>query len=67
MSERFEFFPLDMQLRTTLTPQEEEVIIHKGTEWAFRGAYTDLEEEGTYYCKWCGSPLYSSDSKFHSG
>ncbi len=67
MSERFEFFPLDMNLRTPLTPEEEEIIIHKGTEWAFRGAYTDLEEEGTYYCKWCNSPLYSSTSKFHSG
>jgi peptide methionine sulfoxide reductase msrA/msrB len=50
-----------------LTPEEERVIIHKGTEMPFTGEYTDLFEEGIYSCKQCGSELYFSNSKFHSG
>ena len=50
-----------------LTPEEKRVIVHKGTETAFTGGYTDLFEEGTYVCKRCNAPLYASDSKFHSG
>lgn len=40
------------------------MIKDKGTERAFSGAYTDTTDSGTYYCKQCGSPLYSSDDKF---
>lgn len=65
--QRFTFQPLDQSLKNTLNAQESQVIINKGTERAFTGAYTDTEEEGTYYCRWCNSPLYSSQSKFHSG
>jgi methionine-R-sulfoxide reductase len=50
-----------------LTPEEERVIIHKGTEAPFHGEYTDTFEEGIYLCKQCGNPLYTSTSKFHSG
>lgn len=50
-----------------LTPQEEAVLIHKGTEPPFRGFYTDYEEKGLYICKRCDTPLYRSESKFHSG
>lgn len=50
-----------------LTPFEAGVILRKGTEPAFRGEYTDLEEAGTYICRRCNAPLYESTSKFHSG
>jgi methionine-R-sulfoxide reductase len=50
-----------------LTPDEERVIKHKGTEAPFLGEYTDSFEEGTYLCKQCGTPLYLSNHKFHSG
>jgi len=50
-----------------LTSEEERVIIYKGTEMPFTGEYTDLFEEGVYVCKQCGSELYKSNSKFHSG
>ena len=50
-----------------LTKEEERVIINKGTEMPFTGKYTDEFEKGTYVCKQCNSPLYKSDSKFHSG
>lgn len=64
--ERFTFEKIDPQLLAELSKAETAVIINKGTERAFSGAYTDHSEMGTYYCKWCDSPLYSSQDKFHS-
>lgn len=51
----------------TLTPEEEKVIVNKGTEAPFTGQYDDFFVEGTYVCRRCNTPLYTSDSKFHSG
>jgi len=50
-----------------LTPEEEYVILRKGTERPFTGEYTDFFEPGTYHCKLCGAALYQSEDKFHSG
>lgn len=47
-----------------LTPDEQMVILHKGTEMPFSGEYNDHEAEGLYTCKQCGSELYSSTDKF---
>ncbi|MDE1824884.1 MAG: methionine-R-sulfoxide reductase [Candidatus Micrarchaeota archaeon] len=47
-----------------LTKEEENVIVHKGTEMPFTGEYDNLFEEGTYVCRRCGAPLYKSESKF---
>lgn len=49
-----------------LTPDEERVIIHKGTEMPFTGKYYQHKEAGTYLCKQCGAPLYRSSDKFDS-
>jgi len=49
-----------------LTPEEERVIIGKGTERPFTGEYTDNKESGTYYCRRCDAPLYRSVDKFDS-
>ncbi|OHB47949.1 MAG: peptide-methionine (S)-S-oxide reductase [Planctomycetes bacterium GWF2_41_51] len=49
-----------------LTPEEERVIIHKGTERPFTGKYNDFNEPGLYLCKRCNFPLFESDSKFKS-
>jgi len=50
-----------------LTPEEESVIVHKGTETPFTGKYYAFWERGTYVCKRCNSPLYRSERKFNSG
>lgn len=50
-----------------LTPEEERVIVNKGTERAFTGEYYNNKSAGTYYCKRCNAALYKSDSKFDSG
>lgn len=49
-----------------LTSEEEQVIIHKGTERPFSGEYNDFYEKGTFVCKRCGAELYKSDDKFNS-
>ena len=49
-----------------LTPQEQQVILHKGTERPFTGEYDDFFETGLYVCKQCSAPLYNSQDKFPS-
>ena len=50
----------------TLTPAEERVILHAGTERPFVGEYTDTKDAGTYVCRRCNAPLYRSQDKFDS-
>lgn len=49
-----------------LTPEEERVIVHKGTEMPFTGEYNNNKAKGIYICKRCDAPLYISESKFNS-
>ncbi len=57
----------DAEWQAQLSPQEFQVCRGKGTERAFTGEYWNCHEEGVYRCKCCGSPLFSSDTKFESG
>lgn len=47
-----------------LTPEEENIIVHKGTEPAFSGEYDNYFANGTYVCRRCGAELYKSEDKF---
>lgn len=62
-----EIIKTDDEWRKELTPQEYEVCRRKGTERAFTGALWNNKEPGIYKCTCCGTPLFSSDTKFDSG
>lgn len=50
-----------------LTREELEVIKNKGTETPFSGEYDDFYLPGTFICRQCNAPLFSSKSKFDAG
>lgn len=51
----------------TLTGEEEDVILHKGTERPFSGEYDDFFKDGVFICRKCNAPLFTSKSKFDAG
>lgn len=53
--------------REILTPGQYHILREKGTEPPFTGEYEDTEDHGTYVCAACGNPLFSSETKYHSG
>jgi peptide-methionine (R)-S-oxide reductase len=57
----------DKEWRDTLTRPQYEVLRKAGTERAFTGEYVNEKTPGMYDCAGCGSPLFSSDTKFDSG
>ena len=50
-----------------LTDEERRVIDEKGTEVPFSGEYNNFFEDGTFICRKCNAPLFSSKSKFDAG
>jgi peptide methionine sulfoxide reductase msrA/msrB len=56
----------DISSYNKLTPEEEYVIVKKGTERPFTGKYYKHNETGVYTCKRCNAPLYRSNDKFES-
>lgn len=58
---------VDMQAWQKLTPAEERVIVHKGTEAPFSGRYDKFNEAGVFVCRRCGAALYRSTDKFDAG
>ena len=52
--------------REELTDFDYQITREAATEAPFTGEYTDTETPGTYVCKCCGEPLFSSQTKYHS-
>ena len=57
----------DYEWQSELTPAEYRIIREKGTEPPFTGEYCDTKDPGVYRCRACGTPLFSSDTKYDSG
>ena len=53
-----------MQKFNELTQEEKRVVENKGTERPFTGEYDDFFVDGTFICRRCNAPLFSSKSKF---
>ncbi len=49
-----------------LSPEEEYIILHKGTERSYSGEYLENKKTGVYCCRQCNAPLYRSEDKFDS-
>jgi peptide-methionine (R)-S-oxide reductase len=56
----------DDEWKARLAPEEYEVLRKQGTECAFDNAYFDNKKEGTYHCRGCSLPLFSSRTKYDS-
>ncbi len=56
----------DEYWRKKLTPAQYHVLREKGTERPFTGQFYLSHDNGTYVCAACGTPLFSSDTKFDS-
>lgn len=65
MTDKIEKTPKEW--KESLTPEQFEVCINKGTEPPFTGKYYNNKEKGTYKCVCCGEPLFKSDTKYDSG
>ena len=62
-------FPItktDAEWKKMLTPEQYAITRKGGTETAYRNAYWNNEQAGTYYCVDCGQPLFSSSTKYDS-
>lgn len=54
------------ELKKKLTEEQYNICFLKGTEPPFSGKYTGNFDTGIYHCVVCDTPLFYSDSKFHS-
>jgi peptide methionine sulfoxide reductase msrA/msrB len=57
----------DAEWKKTLSPEQYKVMIQCGTEAPFSGKYDAFYEKGTYDCAACGTPLFSSETKYDHG
>lgn len=64
--DQFPYQQSELEWKKRLSAEEYFVIRQKGTERPYTGKYNMHFEEGTYTCRACDAPLFTSDSKFNS-
>ncbi len=64
---RFEVSYPDAVWKQRLAPEAYYVLRQEGTERAFTSPLNDEHRAGTFACKGCALPLFSSKTKFDSG
>ena len=57
----------DKEWKKELSEESFNVARLGGTERPFSGKYWNFQEEGSYICICCNTPLFKSDSKFDAG
>ena len=57
----------DAEWKARLTEGQYYILRQEGTERAFTGKYDDFYQKGTYYSAASLQPVFSSETKFHSG
>lgn len=63
----FEITRSDAEWKRLLSPAEYKVMRQEGTERAGSSPLDKLYDKGTYHCRGCDLPLYSSETKYDSG
>ena len=66
-AEKFEVTRTDAEWRALLTPLQYKVMRKGGTERAGSSPLDKNYAPGTYHCRGCDLPVYSSEAKFDSG
>lgn len=59
--------PSEEEWRHRLTPEQYRILREEGTERPGSSPLESEEGAGVYRCAGCGEPLFSADTKFHSG
>ena len=57
----------ESQWRQRLSPEAFDVLRREGTERPFTSALLEEKRDGTFVCKGCELPLFSSTTKYESG
>ncbi|MGB3308948.1 MAG: peptide-methionine (R)-S-oxide reductase MsrB [Nodosilinea sp.] len=66
-NEQFTVSKTEDQWRDQLTPEQFRVLRKHGTERAGSSPLDKVYEPGVFECSACGTPLFTSDTKFNSG
>lgn len=67
MKNKYPIEKTEAEWEAQLTAEEYHILRQAGTERPFSGKYNHHDAKGTYVCKGCGTPLYTSAAKFDSG
>ncbi len=63
---KYPFQQSESEWKAKLTEEEYRVLRQSGTERPFTGIYNHHNQDGTYTCKACDTPLFNSDTKFEA-
>ena len=65
--EEYQVQRTEAQWRASLSPEAFKVLRGHGTERAGTSPLNAEKRDGVFHCAGCGSPLFTSDTKFESG